>query len=521
MSIDSDDPLSHLDMEKRFSLLVANVVDYAIYLLSPSGHISSWNAGAQTFKGYNEEEILGKHFSMFYTDEDRAAGLPERALSTARDAGRFEGEGWRVRKDGSRFWAHVVIDAIRNKDGGLIGFAKITRDITGRREAQVALERANTALYQAQKLEALGQLTGGIAHDFNNLLAVIVNGLDLLALQPPTPGIARVLEAMRRAAERGSTLTQQLLAYAQRQSLHPQISDINRVIRDFETVLRRAVPAAVSFDMDLGSDLPGVLLDPARFESTLMNLVVNARDAMPDGGRLELRTARASLAADEIGNLAAGDYVRVTVSDTGAGMTPEVAARAFEPFFTTKEIGKGTGLGLSQAHGFVTQSGGDVVLDTAPGKGTTLSLYLPAGVESASDTPQQAGKAEPAQQHATERFRVLVVDDEPDVLEMTVELFRNLGYEALQARSGREALEVLRRERNIGLLFSDVMMPGGMSGIELARRARDIAPGIRITLASGYPLPALREAHGALDEFTMLAKPYRLVDIVRSLRELH
>jgi PAS domain S-box-containing protein len=520
MTIDSDNPLSRLGREEKFSLLVAHVVDYAIYLISPTGVISSWNSGARAFKGYDEQEVLGKHFSMFYTPEDRAAGLPERAVAAAREHGRFEGEGWRVRKDGSRFWAHVVIDRILDDEGRLIGFAKITRDITEKREAQAALQRANEALYQAQKLEAIGQLTGGVAHDFNNLLAVIVNGLDVLALQPQTPGATKVLDSMRRAAERGAALVQQLLAYARRQPLHPQTSDINRLILGFETVLRRAVPSAVGFELELEPDLPAVLLDAARFESTLLNLAVNARDAMPGGGGLKISTARATLAAGEVGALPAGGYVRVRVADTGSGMAADVAARAFEPFYTTKEIGKGTGLGLSQVYGFVTQSGGDVVLDTAPGRGTTLSLYLPAVEAEPAAAAADGAPAEPdaCEQRSHDAARVLVVDDEPDVLEVTVELFRSMGYEVLTARSAGEALSLIEDGADVGLLFSDVMMPGGISGIELARRARAIAPEMRIVLASGYPLPALQQQHGALDEFTLLTKPYRLADIVRSLR---
>jgi PAS domain S-box-containing protein len=505
------------ESERSFRLLVQGVADYAIHRLSPGGEVSSWNIGAQRIKGYTESEILGAHFSRFYTEEDRASGLPAAALASAERAGHYEDEGWRVRKDGSRFWAHVVIDAIRDEQGRLTGFANITRDISEKREAAAALERANAALFQAQKLEAIGQLTGGVAHDFNNLLAVIVNGLDLLALQPQAAATGRVLESMRRAATRGATLTQQLLAYARKQPLNPEKSDVNRLILGFEAVLRRAVHAAVSFELDLAPALPAVLLDAARFESTLLNLAVNARDAMPDGGWLRISTARAVLARGQVGALAAGDYVRVTVADGGSGMAPDVAARAFEPFFTTKEIGKGTGLGLSQVYGFVTQSGGDVTLDTAPGRGTTLSLYLPAAGGAAQAEPGQEAP-QSAEQRSRDAARVLVVDDEPDVLEVTVELFRNMGYEVLCARTGREALDVLETGADIGLMFSDVMMPGGMSGIELARRARGIAPRMRIMLASGYPLPALQEQHGALDEFTLLSKPYRLADIVRTLR---
>jgi PAS domain S-box-containing protein len=494
--------------EERFRLLVQGVTDYAIYMLSPEGTITNWNSGAKRIKGFDQDEVVGTHFSRFYTDEDRGQGKPGYALQTAMQAGRFEGEGWRVRKDGSRFWAHVVIDPIYNELGSLIGFAKVTRDITERRTATEALERAREALFQSQKLEAIGKLTGGIAHDFNNLLNVIVGGLDVLANEVQTPSAVRIVDSMRRAADRGTTLTQQLLTFARKQPLKQEKHNINRVIGSFEAVLRRAGKGTVTFDIQLANNLPRVMVDAAQFEAALLNLIVNARDATPDDGRIVLSTASRIIQANEVNNLPAGTYICVTVKDTGTGMSPEVVARAIEPFFTTKEVGKGTGMGLSQVYGFAQQSGGDLVIDSRLGQGTRISLYLPAlevdSLEESADNRQGTEKA-------------LVVDDQPDVLSIAVEVFRSLGYEVLSANNGKDALETLKRIPDIDVLFSDVVMPE-MNGIELAKYARALNPAMKILLASGYPSPALRTKDDDLSQFGFIAKPYRLTEIMKKLR---
>jgi len=492
------------DSEQRFRLLVQGVTDYAIYMLSPEGMVSNWNSGAERIKGYSQGEIVGSHFSRFYTEADRGDGVPQRALRTAAEAGRFEAEGWRVRKDGSCFWAHVIIDAIRDGDGVLLGFAKITRDLTEKKKADEALERANVALYQAQKMESIGQLTGGIAHDFNNLLSVLSSGLEVLGLRGD--GDIRTIESMRRAVDRGARLTQQLLAFARRQPLQAETRNLNRVISGFEPVLRRAVNAGVEFVIDLDRNASSALIDSARFESALLNLVVNARDAMPDGGRLAICTANVAVTGQGEVALAPGEYVRVTVSDSGTGMPADVAARAFEPFFTTKEVGKGTGLGLSQVYGFIKQSGGDVVIDSRPGEGTAVSIWLPAVAESVHEP------------HPATTERVLIVEDEPDLMDIAASLFASMGYEVLTAANGHEAIDVLERNA-VDILFTDVVMPDGMNGIELASYTRRNYPETKIMLVSGYPLPALAQRHGdELGEFAFVNKPYRLADLAKTLR---
>jgi PAS domain S-box-containing protein len=505
------------ESEQRFRLLVQGVTDYAIYMLSPDGIVTNWNAGAERIKGYSLEEIQGQHFSRFYTDEDRAAGGPDRALGIAAKVGRYESEGWRVRKDGSRFWAHVVVDAVHDANGQLVGFAKITRDLTEKKKADEALAAANVALFQAQKMESIGQLTGGIAHDFNNLLSVLSSGLEVLGIQrggsdgaaegrSANRGEARTIESMRRAIDRGARLTQQLLAFARQQPLQAETRNINRIITGFESVLRRAGNADIEFNIELDRKAHNATIDSARFESALLNLVVNARDAMPEGGSITISTANVTLAERQAGSLPAGEYVRVLVRDTGSGMPPDVIARAFEPFFTTKEVGKGTGLGLSQVYGFIKQSGGEVVIESTVGEGTAISIFLPAVVSDA----REAGA-----QHTE---RVLIVEDEPDLMDVASALFTSMGYDVLTAANSVEAIDVLEH-KDVDILFTDVVMPNGMDGIELAAYTRAHYPDTKIMLASGYPLPALKQRHGSdLSEFAFVNKPYRLSDLARTLR---
>ena len=500
------------ESEQRFRLLVQGVTDYAIYMLSPEGTVTNWNSGAERIKGYTHDEIVGSHFSRFYTPEDQAAGVPKRALSTAGETGRFEAEGWRVRKDGTRFWAHVIIDAIHDDDGKLVGFAKITRDLTEKKRTAEALEAANAALYQAQKMESIGQLTGGIAHDFNNLLSVLSSGLEVLAMQRQASlrgaegGDSRTIDSMRRAVDRGARLTQQLLAFARQQPLQAETRSLNRIITGFEPVLRRAGNSNIEFEIDLDRKAHSAVIDSARFESALLNLVVNARDAMPDGGRIVIATRNVVLNHHEAGSLPAGEYVKVTVSDTGTGMPREVVARAFEPFFTTKEVGKGTGLGLSQVYGFIKQSDGDVVIESRESEGTTIAIYLPAVVAEAQEDKRS---------HVE---RVLIVEDEPDLMDVAASLFTSMGYDVLTASSGREAMDVLE-QRDVDILFTDVVMPNGMDGLQLASYTRTHYPDTKIMLASGYPLPALKQRHGQdLNDFAFVNKPYRLSDLARTLR---
>jgi PAS domain S-box-containing protein len=496
--------------EEQFRLLVQGVTDYAIYMLSPEGLVTNWNEGARRIKGYDAEEVIGMHFSCFYTEEDRREGIPMWALETARSNGRCEREGWRVRKDGSRFWAHVVIDPIFSPQGELLGFAKITRDVTERREAEESLARAREALMHAQKLEAMGKLTGGIAHDFNNLLNVIINGLDLLRLGCDRSVHLRAIESMERAANRGANLTQQLLAFARQQPLKPEQLNLSRLLPTFEAVLRRAIPSSMALDLRVGSGLPDIMADGTQLEAAVLNLVVNARDALKGrDGCIEVSAELATQPPSD-SQLAPGAYVCLRVRDNGCGMEPDVVARAIEPFFTTKEVGKGTGLGLSQVYGVMQQAKGDLRIVSVPGEGTEIALYFPALAQGSEQGPAASQQAP----------KVLVVDDQPELLDITLHLFKNLGYEVLPANNGKEALAVLQRQPDIAILFSDVVMPD-LNGIELARQARAIRPNLFVLLASGYMNTALQDQQRDLDGFEFIKKPYRLAELIRKLKTAH
>ncbi|MES2534805.1 MAG: PAS domain S-box protein [Pseudomonadota bacterium] len=432
--------------EEQFRLLVQGVRDYAIYMLSPEGMVTNWNAGGRRIKGFEAGEVVGTHFSRFYSEEDQLNGMPRKALDIATREGRFESEGWRVRKDGTQFWAHVVIDPIKNQLGDLIGFAKVTRDITERRQTSLELEKAKEALFQSQKLESIGKLTGGVAHDFNNILNVIVTGIDLLAKEIQTPGGVKILASMQRSATQGGKLTQQLLTFGRQQPLKQERHNINRVIRSFEAVLRRANTVGVEFVIDLEPDLTPTMIDATQFEAALLNLIVNAGDAMPNGGCITVSTSMATLITNQVPSVPAGRYVKVSVKDTGTGMSAEIVSRAVEPFFTTKGIGKGTGLGLSQVYGAVHQCGGTLLIDSTVGQGTTINMYFPAlqndATQDAALFYEDAGNE-----------KALIVDDQPDVLSLASELFHDLGYDVLTANSGEDALDILNRVPNIDVLL--------------------------------------------------------------------
>lgn len=366
---------------QQFQLLVQSVVDYAIYMLDPNGYICNWNEGGRRIKGYDDEEIIGQHFSRFYLPADRDAGEPEYGLRMARENGRYEKEGWRLRKDGSHFWASVVIDPIL-VDGQLIGYAKIARDITERHESALRLAEAQNALLQAKKIEAIGKLTLGLSHDFNNLLGVIVNSLDLIsAHRDDEKRVTRLVEGALRAADRGMLLTRQLLSFARGQALAPEVRDINELVLGMKEVLMRScgigIGIGVGVELSLASNLPLIRVDPTQLEAALLNLVINSRDSFAEGGTITVATGLADRRPLEIES-AASDFVCVCVVDDGPGMNEEIVQQAVQPFFTTKEVGRGSGLGLSQAHGFAAQSGGYLHIDSEPGRGTRVTMYFPA-----------------------------------------------------------------------------------------------------------------------------------------------
>jgi len=478
--------LARLETERRFRLLVEGVTDYSIFMLDPTGHIVNWNAGAERIKGYKEAEIVGQHFSKFYTPEDARAGLPAVALETARRENRYGSEGWRVRKDGSRFWASVVIDAIY--DGPkLIGFAKITRDLTDRREAELELERSRALLAQSQKLDAVGQLTAGMAHDFNNLLTGISGSLEILKSRLAsgrTEGLERLIGAAHVNAQRAAALTHRLLAFSRRQTLDPKPLSANVLIEHMETLIRTAIGPEVELATRLAPALWQMRCDPGQLENALLNVCVNAGEAMPHGGRLLIETGNVTLQDQDAreADVTPGEYISIAATDTGTGMAEEVAGRAFDPFFTTKPLGGGTGLGLSMVHGFSRQSGGQARILSRLGSGTTVQLFLPRYVGAPT-------KAEPPPSERTGRAgvrpTVLVVDDEPTVLMLIRDVLEDLGYVSLEAGDGPTALQMLQSAGPVDLLISDIGLPG-MNGRQVADAARKLLPGLNVLFITGY-----------------------------------
>ena len=468
--------------QEEFRLLVQSVTDYGIYMLDPEGNVATWNAGAQRIKGYTQEEIVGQHFSRFYTEEDRAAGAPQRALATALHEGRFENEAWRVRKDGTRFWASIVIDPVREPDGTLRGFAKVTRDITERREAQIELERAREALFQSQKMEAIGQLTGGVAHDFNNLLTAVIGSLELVRKRLPADdrNLLLIDNAMQ-AARRGAALTQRMLAFARRQELDPELASVAALVGGMTTLFDHTLGPSIALDIDCPASLPPVRVDVNQLEMALLNLVVNARDAMPRGGTISIAARECSAGPSSSFPLPAGRYVRLSVRDQGHGMDANTLARATEPFFTTKGVGKGTGLGLSMVHGLAEQLGGRLQLESEPGAGTTASLWIP--VARGADVVEH--RSEPVPGHEAKSLHILAVDDDALILVNTAAMLEDLGHEVTIAYSGREALAALGRLERVDLVVTDQAMPG-MTGTELIAAIRHERPGLPVLLATGY-----------------------------------
>ncbi len=502
--------------EERFRLLVQSVTDYAIYMLDTKGHVSSWNPGAERFKGYSADEIMGQHFSRFYTEEDKAADVPRIALETAESVGRFETEGWRVRKDGSRFWASAVIDPIRTEDGRLIGFAKVTRDLTEKRETEERLR-------QSQKMEAVGQLTGGLAHDFNNLLAGISGSIEMMQTrlaQGRAQEVDRYLLAAQGAVKRAAALTHRLLAFSRRQTLDPQPTNPNRLLFELEELVRRTMGPGIEVEVVGASGAWPILVDPNQLENAILNLCINARDAMPTGGKLTIETANRWIDARAARqqDLPEGQYVSICVTDTGTGMPPEVKAKAFDPFFTTKPLGEGTGLGLSMVYGFARQSGGQVRIYSEVGQGTTMCIYLPRHNADAAaeednviqDRPSPVGRGEV----------VLVIDDEPTIRMLIGELLAEAGYAVIEAPDGPAGLKVLESNARIDLLITDVGLPGGLNGRQIADAARVNRPDLKVLFITGYAENAV-VSKGRLEKGMYVAtKPFKMDELAARIREI-
>jgi len=500
--------------ERNSHVLMDAITDHAIYLLDPIGTIINWNNRAQQIKQYTAKDVIGQNFRIFYTPEDQRKGEPERALAIATKEGKYEAVSWRMRKDGSKFLANITIDPFYDLSGKLAGFAKITTDFTERK-------RTEEQLAQAQKMETVGQLSGGIAHDFNNLLTVIIGNADLLSehLQS-NPELKQLCNTILSAGEHGAELTQRLLAFSRRQTLQPAVIDCHKLVDNMCVILGRTLSEDIEIKISADPNLTKAFADPSQLESAILNLALNARDAMPVGGHLTITMSNASLDKcyqSDHPEVRPGDYVLIALTDDGEGMSPEIRQRAFEPFFTTKEIGKGSGLGLSMVYGFIKQSNGHVAIYSEPGLGTTVRLYLPAAIPTQGEQPETKPRVDLTALRGSET--ILVAEDDPFVRGHAVASLESLGYRVITAVDGRDALAKLNQNPQIDILFSDVVMPGSLSGWELAEQAQKRKSGLKILLTSGYPMETLATRTRHNPNVTILNKPYRKIELGRRIRQ--
>jgi PAS domain S-box-containing protein len=483
----------------------------ALLIVDPHDTITLCNPAVLRVFGYPPEELIGKPAEILYQSRDEYRRLHEMSRAWRQAEPPEPVTMGLVRKSGERFPAEAVISVLRDQNGQFVGFMSLNRDIS----QQVIQDEA---LRKSQRMEAIGQLTGGIAHDFNNLLTIITGNHELLEMELHTDEQRDLLARANSAALMGARLTSRLLTFARRRRLEPVVLDLNDQVLSMAELLRRTLGETIALATLLSPRLWPVQADPSEIENAVLNLAINARDAMPAGGKLLLETKNVVLAerdvAREVG-VQPGDYVRLSVSDTGVGMSPEVLARVFEPFFTTKEHGKGTGLGLSVIYGFVKQSGGHVTVYSEVGKGTTVNVYLPRVVTAAAPSTAN-GRERAMARDASET--ILVVEDNAEVRQVSARRVGNLGYSVIEAESAARAIEVLESGAKVDLIFSDVVMPGGMSGFDLAAWARKNVPSVRVLLTSGFADDVARAGETAAQGLEILRKPYTADELARALR---
>ena len=510
----------------RKAVLASTVFDHipdGLVITDCERRVIQCNAAFLRIFGWEEKELIGRCSSALYADPADFERIRASELSPEGDTHEPIDIMFR-RRDGTVFPTRTVTAAIRERhfhSGGevatpatsrCIGFVCIIRDVTREMEREAALRKA-------QRMEAYGQLTGGVAHDFNNLLTIIMGNQELLELRLKDERERLLLKRAQDAAMMGARLTNRLLTFARRRQLEPTVVHLNDQISGLVELLRRTIGEPIRLDYRLAPDLWTVRVDPSEVENAVLNLAINARDAMPDGGRLVVETSNASFAeGDEAisGGVPPGDYVRLSVSDNGHGMSKEVLARAFEPFFTTKEPGRGTGLGLSTIYGFVKQSGGHISIYSEPGRGTTVNLYLPC-VDDGAAAAQRPARAETAPALRSET--ILVVEDNPDVRAVAVARLRSLGFAVIEAGGGANAIEILRSGAHVDLVFSDVVMAGGMSGYDLARWAKEHVPLVKVVLTTGYAAEETSRDPAELGDRPILRKPYQRSELAVALRD--
>jgi PAS domain S-box-containing protein len=491
-----------------------NVSQDLLVVASRNGVWQTVNPAWTRTMGWSEAELLNRTSEWLEHPDDGGINRAQvKKLGADETTVRFES---RFRhKDGSYRWLSWT--GVSDRDQ----IYAVARDVTAEKAAAERLKATEEALRQSQKMEAVGQLTGGIAHDFNNLLTGIVGSLDLLQTrlnQGRIDNVARYINAAMTSANRAAALTHRLLAFARRQPLIPKGVDANALVVSLEDLLRRTIGETIDLEIAASDELWGTLCDPNQLESALLNLAINARDAMPDGGKLTIATANARLnnVTADTPALVPGDYICITVTDTGVGMSPEVAARAFDPFFTTKPIGQGTGLGLSMIYGFARQSNGHATIDSKIGRGTSVRLYLP---RHHGDSAAEQASIVRAAEHAATGETVLVVEDEPVVRGVILEMLQDQGYRTLEAVDGPSGLRILRRDQRIDLLVTDVGLPG-MNGRQLADQARETRPGLKILFITGYA-ESVAISDGFLQPgMEMITKPFELDNLARRIRAM-
>lgn len=511
-------------VEDQLRPFIESVRDYAIYSLDAEGRITSWNAGAKAVLGYEPEEIIGQHFSVLFTAEDREKRVPEREMELALRGDMRVAEGWRVRKDGTRRWASSNLTVVRDATARVIGFTKVTRDMSEFQKAQEEHRLLQERLRQAQKLEALGRLAGGVAHDFNNVLSVILSYSGMLIDDSKSSDpILQDLKEIHAAGLRATDLTRQLLAFGRKQILQPAPTNLNDVLAGMERMLLRLLGEDIELTVLPAPSLGTAHMDPGQLEQVVMNLAVNARDAMPRGGKLTIETRNVELDAEyaaQHSGVEPGPHVLLAISDTGIGMDEATRGRIFEPFFTTKGPGQGTGLGLATVHGIIKQSGGHIWVYSEPANGTTFKIYLPQtqdkAAADASASIRPPGSAPPPGGTET----ILLVEDEEHVRVLVRTILRRLGYHVLEAQSGGDALLICEQHgATIHLMVTDVVMPR-LSGRQLAERLETIRPEMKVLYMSGYTDNSIVH-HGVLDSgVAFLQKPVTPGALGRKVREV-
>jgi PAS domain S-box-containing protein len=495
--------------------IMDNVAD-GIITIDESGIIGSFNRAAEKIFGYSPQEVCGQNVKLLMTEPDRGkhGEYIGRYLETGQS--RIIGIGPRevaaLRKDGSICPLELEVSEM-NLDGTR-RFIGIVRDITDRKETERQLQ-------QAHKMEAVGQLTGGVAHDFNNILMVALGNLDIMQeISESDPSLRKYLDTALKALHRGADLTQRLLAFSRKQALRPVVTDVNRLVSGTTELMRRTIGEPIEIETVLAGGLWQAMVDRGQLETAVLNLVINARDAMPGGGKLTIETANTRLSqeyAEKHDEVRPGQYVMVAVSDTGTGMVPEVVGRAFDPFFTTKEVGKGSGLGLSMVYGFTKQSGGHIKIYSEVGQGTTVKLYLP---KAAAGDLREVEEEGPAVAMPTGDETILVVEDDPDVRAFVSTFLEVLGYHVLEAEDGPAAMRLLAKAPHVDLLFTDVVLPHGVNGRELAEEAHKRYPHLKVLFTSGYTENAVVH-HGRLEEkVELVAKPYKREFLARRVRQV-